>query len=375
MNWGNLPFHITERILYSAAVAEKPFNYGSNKWPFSIQKFGEVCKWWKNVIFSSRMLFPVQKCDLMFDFDLYKRAEHFTKAGYLPLVKNVHIQNPKAVRLIREYIEGNSLTHITVVIDQNWTDSSLELLTDILLLCSKVTTIETQMKISNQRMAVWFWKILLGQTHCNVHPKNLKFDIKFGTDELDWSFVTDVKCAGKGSLNELGFALEGPDTIVGPNWDRLAKTVTIRQLTKINGIDVIHRQFLDRFKTDCCKIQLWLGYIPRRNLTWLNKFRKIYICATVNHYDLDEIIQKINHSNAHLILNRAYRSQPDEIFYKRLLYQYPLIQALQATSVKTLTCKSNHLSTTLDCEDSLLDRWSEYLDLWKAHIACKETDE
>ena len=57
MDWERLPPIVLEKILYFAAD-HKEF---TNLWLMSMEKFGRVCSYWKKVILSSKVLFPVEK--------------------------------------------------------------------------------------------------------------------------------------------------------------------------------------------------------------------------------------------------------------------------------------------------------------------------
>ena len=56
MNWSNLPYHITEKIIKYAAEKDE-----ESLWLMKLHKYGQVCRGWKEVIFQSKMLFDNDK--------------------------------------------------------------------------------------------------------------------------------------------------------------------------------------------------------------------------------------------------------------------------------------------------------------------------
>ena len=148
----------------------------SNYWLALINDFTKVCPNWNDVIRSSNWLFSNEStisCNLWSG-----EFERFSEAGFISLVKTVHIQNQGAVQKSRDYIDDNSLTKLSFFVDKNWTDESLVVLMDILQLYPKVCSFEAKFKIEDDRMAVWFWNLLIKQVHCNRLPKHIQSTIK-----------------------------------------------------------------------------------------------------------------------------------------------------------------------------------------------------
>ena len=121
-----------------------------------------------------------------------------------------------------------------------------------------------------------------------------------------------------------------------------------------------------------------LPYLFSRSeeLDWLNTgsewLKTLYIEAKVDDYELYDVVRKVTHSNVHFILERTSLDQPEDDFYEKLITQTSLIQALPASSVQTLTCPTagrKTVKTIFDCDDSLLDKWNEYLGSWARHTS------
>ena len=66
MNWSNLPFHITEKIIKYAAECKNDCEksccwneilLSKKSWLMKLHKYGQVCYGWKEVFFHSKLLF------------------------------------------------------------------------------------------------------------------------------------------------------------------------------------------------------------------------------------------------------------------------------------------------------------------------------
>ena len=130
MNWNNLPEHIIEKIVFYAVKCETKVPSRSNEWLLAVNDFAQSR--WQNAVFSSKLLIPPNKSTLIFDPIRPNQAKRLTEAGFLSVVESIFIGLPDALFYIRDYIEGNSLTKVSFVVDTNWTDGSLELLVEIL---------------------------------------------------------------------------------------------------------------------------------------------------------------------------------------------------------------------------------------------------
>ena len=141
MNWSNLPYHITEKIIKYAAEKDE-----ESLWLMKLNKYGQVCRGWKEVIFQSKILFDNEKKTNESDFDskramrialktsqgffykkwaLYKvptgqQLRQMIKDGYLELTTHITLygfegdRDDETLQLIREHADTSSIKSYTV---------------------------------------------------------------------------------------------------------------------------------------------------------------------------------------------------------------------------------------------------------------------
>ena len=108
MNWSNAAPHILEKVMLYAAQKEQHRDekergrlMGRHAWLLTIEKFCRVNSHWKEVAFSSKKLFPENQAINFDDKRLEEEAKTLLKAGFLSVVKVLHIGNPEVFQYTR----------------------------------------------------------------------------------------------------------------------------------------------------------------------------------------------------------------------------------------------------------------------------------
>ena len=198
MNWSNLTPIILEKIMFYAAQMEKreeeergrtsleEDTMSDTSWPdpwhstwlLTIEKFCRVSVHWKQVAFSSNILFPEDK-PIEYDGnsdELDDEARKLFKAGFLSVVKKIRIVGwsyPEASKYIGNMME-TSLRSIYIRFNiYGFTDENLLPIMDIISKSPNADYFQLFIRIESQNDAVLLWQLLLKIVHCNSKPKRI----------------------------------------------------------------------------------------------------------------------------------------------------------------------------------------------------------
>ena len=131
MDWSNAAPHILEKVMFYAAqgekqrdVQERGITMARHTWLLTIEKFCRVSTHWKNVAFSSKILFPKHES---IDFDnenerLGDEAKILLKAGFLSVVKRLRIDNSEAFKYITNVTKTSLLSFEIVTFRRSYAD-------------------------------------------------------------------------------------------------------------------------------------------------------------------------------------------------------------------------------------------------------------
>ena len=342
MDWSNLPPHVLEKIFDATGDENDKIVL------IGLCKLSEVCVGWRNSILSSTKLFANR---VLYKYNsLYRRL---VETGLINKIKNIEIWCPKDVEMLVEDMEEKPISDIFLDINRRWSDETLDRVLQFLSSCSKVTTVKIFFEIDDQRMAVWYWRILQKAIHCGQQPKILRCEIHFYNSSsqffkpIDWEFIKNIDFHGCGSIKNLDLSVyyyrmfrEWPD------WTYLADAVSIEQVT-IRGY--VHKYVLEFYMTLKAKrIDLEEVDITEPMIKFFNNFESLYI-----HDCRNEDIGKINHQNAHAVCDFF-----PKYFIEGVVNLSALAQIYENSSFKSFTFSGTQ--TTFDCDNLLLDNWIDH---------------
>ena len=350
--------HVLEKIFYSTAKLGQQDRY---HWLDSLCKLSEVCDGWRNTILSSKTLFASDHCGTMSSYG--STCQRILEAGLFCKVKKIQIMRSECLKMLVQVMNENSLSDIVLKSRPNglsaqWSDEDLGLLTEFLSSCSKLTTINLHFDIDDQRMAEWFWRILKKVIHCNGQPKHLVVQITLRkSDSINWVFVENLDFYGKGSIQEVNFHYRNysnpynPDP-KRPDWTYLSDAVSVNKVTIVDHWRGDAWRFFGTLKAKRIDVKfsdVKLFDITYSTIIFFNNFECLYIHLDWSHNLGPTLIEKINHTNAHVVGEFA------------TMARHPLrvwAQALRNSSIKTFTFSA--AGTTFDCDDSLLSNWIDH---------------
>ena len=338
-----MPPHVLEKM-FDVAVED---DESDENVLIGLCKLSEVCVGWRNSILSSTKLFANCKIygSTVKNELLYRQL---VKTGLVNKIKNIKIWCPKGVEMLVEDMGEKSLSEIILAIDGNWSDEVLDRLLQFLSSCSNVTTVIISFEMADQRMAVWYWKILQKVINCNQQPKNLHCEIhSFPPEPIDWQFIKDLDFHGCGLIKNLNISVYSVHMLKEwPDWTYLADAVSIEQVT-IH--EFLYEDVLGFYKTLKAKrIDVNEFELTRPMTKFFNNFESLYI-----HDCWDDDIGKINHQNAHAVCDFA-----PQYFVEDVENLSALAEAFKSSCIKTLTFSLTQ--TTFDCDDSLFDNWIDH---------------
>ena len=186
MNWSNLPFYITEKIIkYAAECPNKcgrvycccqasRHDESSSNWMMRVHTYGQVCRGWKEVIFHSKIMFDGEKSE--FDLICFDEQTDQTKQklqqmitdGYLELTSQMTLiaiekdYEGKTLQLIREFAGESSIKTMDVIWDTDQrNDDNFSILINILKESKMIENFEFSKHIYSQRDFMAFWERLI----------------------------------------------------------------------------------------------------------------------------------------------------------------------------------------------------------------------
>ena len=177
MDWSNAAPHILEKVMLYAAQKEQQRDEKErgrsitrHTWLLTIEKFCRVNSHWKKVAFSSKKLFPFNKAINFINERPDEEAKTLLKAGFLSVVKVLHIDNPEVFKYTGNVME-TSLISIHTYNGRNidWSEENVLSMMDLI---SKSPSAR-HFSIDCQIDSVSFWQLLMKMVHCNAKPKTI----------------------------------------------------------------------------------------------------------------------------------------------------------------------------------------------------------
>ena len=375
MNWSNVAPIILEKVMFYAAQKEKREQkkgitswseykefYDRSTWLLTIEKFCRVSVHWKKVAFSSKILFPSDE-SIHFDNEnekLGEEAKTLLKAGFLPMVKEVHIGNPEAFQYTGN-VKETSLRSIEIVtfrrtyeddMDEGtyvkWTGEDIRSMMDIVSKSPHSNWFTFSYHLQNQNDAVLFWQFLLKIIHCNSKPKTIYLEIDT-TDcdrQIDWDFIKTSETSGTGSIESLIFQKSPIDQLYSDAISHLSKSVEIYQLGA-EDLSVGCADFARQIQAKCFMLDDHTDSLTFDRINWtdLKDYEKVIVKGTKN--GLTRAVENVDHPNVHFALCEKFITHRTNNIGSDLTYRdrghrvdripVKLISALPASKVKTLT--------------------------------------
>ena len=354
MDWSSLPPRVLESIFYHTAKLEQNPDWSSSEeWLGLLCKLGKVCIEWRNAI-------SLKKSNSVSTHG--STCQRLIEAGLMNKIKKVYIKDPKHMKMLVEHMDQCSLSAITLPTRAEWSDETIDLLLKFLSSCSKLTTVLIRFEITDQRTAVWYWKILLKAVHCNQYPKRLVSELVFLCKSVNWGFVKDMDFNGPGSISHLQFSLDCNSVAMHkhrPDWTHFTDAISIDRVNTVYIFPLNALRFIETLNAKRCNIIWCYPSLTDSMLKFFNNFESLsihfeYVYSCVSRRSMHTIIEKIDHSDAHAVWTDSPNcfTAPDE----NLLSAWA--RAFQNSSIKTL--EFTHTQTIFDCDDSLLDNWIDH---------------
>ena len=186
MNWSNLPFHITEKIIKYAAQCPNECNrpccghssfltgLGKRNWMKCVHTYGQVCRGWKDVIFHSKIMFDNdEKSSIFISFGnqvepTEQELHQIIADGYLELTTEMSLHalekdcEGKTLQLVREFAGESSMKSLEVIWDTDQrNDDNFSILINILKESKMIEHFAFCKHIYGQRDFKVFWERLI----------------------------------------------------------------------------------------------------------------------------------------------------------------------------------------------------------------------
>ena len=399
MNWSNLTPIILEKIMFYAAqmeVLDEPgrkitlYDEESSEefthchsWLLTIEKFCRVSVHWKQVAFSSNILFPDDKSIHFGNHELEDEARTLLMAGFISVVKKLCIADSLAFKWI-ENVTETSLRSIQIEARYpKWSEDSIRSMMDIISKSPNASSFTLCYRLQSQNDALLLWQLLLKIIHCNSKPKTIYLSIDTDNeceDQINWDFIKSSETSGIGSIEFLKFGENFPlEQLYADAISHISKNVEIYQLCV-----EITADFVGQIQAKCFEICSPFGQI---NWAELKDYEKVIIkgCKVT----LTARVEKVDHPNVHFFLTQKFITMRTNLRRRDLMgvvwksdeerKPVDLIRALPASKVKTITypgeseCNGittknwnvNYLPvprTTFECDESLAKNLNKFID-------------
>ena len=207
MNWENLPWLIIEKVVYEAA--EEPDclkTHDANQWLMGIRSCADVCKSWRDAIFSSRKMFDVyREAAIHFGDEGHgkdktnRTGQLLVEEGYMRLATGLELMgnyDPSYVlNMLLENAEGNTIESFQVHM-HDWDVENCKAFVRLLKM-SKPRWIEVGYALENQECAILFWSFLINMVRSGENQTDVELiEFNFSDSELSgnitWHFASFI---------------------------------------------------------------------------------------------------------------------------------------------------------------------------------------
>ena len=209
INWANLPWFIIEKIVYETAEeAEYLETDNTNQWLMDIRSCADVCKSWREAIFTSKTMFNVYREAAIhfgeeghgsFPEKTNETGELLVKEGYMRLATGLELMgvyDPSYVlNMLLEHADCNTIESF-VVHTHDWKVEDCKTFVRLLKM-SKPRCIKVGYALDNQQCALMFWSFLINMVRSDENQTDVEL-IEFNffgpefIENITWHFISSI---------------------------------------------------------------------------------------------------------------------------------------------------------------------------------------